>query len=731
MKSDHSPSTMLSTRTAIWLLMTLNVRRTINKFKVGKKNNPILSFLGIIFLLFIVSVLIGDMVYSLQKKPFIDQKSFFSLTSLILSVFFISSEFALQNKDAGTTEEEVHWLMTLPVSMSTISLMKISRTALFNVSGVLFLFPLISIQVYANAGPLWIIPALMLIYVPFVLCLATVVHLIDMMLGFVFTSKTRKYFTLLFGLLMFVSYLSLYMLHSASDSEGIYKRVLNITHELSFLDWIPIFDVGGLAITYTNIPADIGTVYGLFLLNCFGIIFIIGVLINRFTAHGLRERRESDDRSHSLTLSHSIRGIVGKEILLIKREKRLWFSLLLPFLLIVVNQYFYGIEIKTTNDAILQGFFVGLVIPISAIPILALKERESMWLGFTFPQSLSEQLFRKMLFWAMISGVISFCTVVGYIILFQFPFVHLHKIVMVPIFLICISSVFYGIRLSSQDYMSSLDSQRVEKSGVGTIYLLIGSAALALYINDMVFGFITVFLFVVFALSVWQRNTTKLPHLLDPEHEQYLSVSIEHGLCAVLGFFMLQNLFMTVIGESESIQFPSVVSFALSGIVVYILSFVHFWLNGAIDMKKVFGFQRPRSWFGVGKESIRFASLSIISLFLYKLVLDYFTIFAPPEILMADKNEYAIGAIFLAPIFEEFIFRGMLYSGFRKDRGVLFSIVLSATLFAIVHPVYSWPIVFLVGVCCCYAYERTESLLAPMIVHLLYNSVAIGFMYLS
>jgi len=55
------------------------------------------------------------------------------------------------------------------------------------------------------------------------------------------------------------------------------------------------------------------------------------------------------------------------------------------------------------------------------------------------------------------------------------------------------------------------------------------------------------------------------------------------------------------------------------------------------------------------------------------------------------------------------------------------AIVISAAIFAIVHPPASMLPVFVLGLCTGWAYERSGSLLAPMLVHAMYNGVVLAY----
>ena len=89
----------------------------------------------------------------------------------------------------------------------------------------------------------------------------------------------------------------------------------------------------------------------------------------------------------------------------------------------------------------------------------------------------------------------------------------------------------------------------------------------------------------------------------------------------------------------------------------------------------------------------------------------------------------AIIAIAAAPVFEEFIFRGLLFQGLRRSFGLAAATVASAATFALVHPVHAMVPVFVMGALAALVYERTKILAAPMTVHAIYNAVVVGWQW--
>jgi membrane protease YdiL (CAAX protease family) len=87
---------------------------------------------------------------------------------------------------------------------------------------------------------------------------------------------------------------------------------------------------------------------------------------------------------------------------------------------------------------------------------------------------------------------------------------------------------------------------------------------------------------------------------------------------------------------------------------------------------------------------------------------------------------FVVLATIAAPIFEEFIFRGMLYGGFRRSFRPIHAALASAVVFAIVHPAIASLPVFVMGFVAALVYGRFRTLLAPIAVHMTYNAIVVA-----
>lgn len=82
----------------------------------------------------------------------------------------------------------------------------------------------------------------------------------------------------------------------------------------------------------------------------------------------------------------------------------------------------------------------------------------------------------------------------------------------------------------------------------------------------------------------------------------------------------------------------------------------------------------------------------------------------------------------LIPVSEELMFRGILFKRFRERQGFWYSAICSAVFFMFMHTnttqmVYA----FLLGLMLAYLYEKTGSLKAPALLHILMNSGSVIF----
>lgn len=86
-----------------------------------------------------------------------------------------------------------------------------------------------------------------------------------------------------------------------------------------------------------------------------------------------------------------------------------------------------------------------------------------------------------------------------------------------------------------------------------------------------------------------------------------------------------------------------------------------------------------------------------------------------------------LSAAVISPIYEEIFYRGFLYKWIRGKCGVGAGLIVSSLIFTVVHiPTYNTlPVNFLSGVIFAWTYERSGSIVPGIIIHGLFNGIAV------
>jgi membrane protease YdiL (CAAX protease family) len=105
------------------------------------------------------------------------------------------------------------------------------------------------------------------------------------------------------------------------------------------------------------------------------------------------------------------------------------------------------------------------------------------------------------------------------------------------------------------------------------------------------------------------------------------------------------------------------------------------------------------------------------------------------ELFMEEKRSKVLFflAIFVSvfgPVAEELFFRGFMYNAIKKHIGVFGAAFLSASIFSMLHTnIVGFLSIMTLGMLLVYLYEATGSLIASMAVHILHNSIIMGFVF--
>lgn len=163
-----------------------------------------------------------------------------------------------------------------------------------------------------------------------------------------------------------------------------------------------------------------------------------------------------------------------------------------------------------------------------------------------------------------------------------------------------------------------------------------------------------------------------------------------------------------------------------------------------IPIALIFGLRRI-SWkhLGFGKFSVKVIGMGFVLLlgayvliYLHNSVLDMLGIETQGDEMFDIFNQLKspvwfilVGAV-IAPIVEEFFFRGFLFQGFRQKHGWLPALFLSSAIFGAAHldPVSLIP-TFILGCVLAYVYHRSNSVWPGILFHATINTLSLIVVY--
>ncbi len=181
-------------------------------------------------------------------------------------------------------------------------------------------------------------------------------------------------------------------------------------------------------------------------------------------------------------------------------------------------------------------------------------------------------------------------------------------------------------------------------------------------------------------------------------------------------------------------------SLALAGVICYLLAASVLLLlarKNLADFQAIMG-NTPSSSEVIkyGALGIPMVALSILTIYLFFYPLSYIApefvtswLLEFPATFSRGEGMYILAMIILAPVVEEFVFRGFLLNNLTARFGTTTAIALSSCLFAILHTDILGS--FLFAVLLSLVYIKTRSLYGPILIHMANNMIAVSWEYLA
>jgi membrane protease YdiL (CAAX protease family) len=225
-----------------------------------------------------------------------------------------------------------------------------------------------------------------------------------------------------------------------------------------------------------------------------------------------------------------------------------------------------------------------------------------------------------------------------------------------------------------------------------------------------------------------------------PEAQRWKPWMAWVGLIAAFGGALMGALMVGVIGAvaGASLDDPTP-AVNISATIVQDLSFIAaailFASIASRPLPEQFGLRRTRLWPAIGWMAVAFFGFYVFTLIWVSILgADTDDTKLPDELGVKDSTLALLAVAFLvsvvAPIAEEFFFRGFFFTALRSWKGLWPAAILTGLVFGAIHlgsaeAAFLLPLGFF-GFCLCLLYHRTGSLYPCIALHCMNNSLAFG-----
>ncbi len=658
------------------------------------------------------------------------------LTMQLSLLFLVSVMVPLSSRAIAAADWDLEWLVTLPAKRSTLLWGRVFERTVVNPTGWILLAPCCAMAAW-YAGFRWSAPLVgiggALLLLPLAAMLRTLADTgLRMSLAPSQLRNVQAVMAILGMPFMYLAF-SFGTMQTGSPILGMAR---------GFPEWTLWTAPGLLLRAIDAATTREALTLSLLLLSQLLAILWIGMRVLRYqlrdgvVASGSREStraaRPAAPRTGILARLLPASPIKRRELRLLSRDRNFLIqSLLLPVIIVGSQIAFTGssnaLSAISDNPKFMAGLAFGIgsyMLMLSAFQTFN-NEGQSLWLLYTFPRSLESVIREKAEFWAALALVYPLLILVAG--LWAAPAtaattLSLFAVVLAGIPIFSVIAVALGV--FACDPLAEDARNKIRPSYTYLYMMLSGLYVYAIGTAPWSHKLVLIALMASLAAALWQKARDQLPFLLDPAVAPQARVSTADGLIAAMLFFVLQGaIFLGLVRFANmALAEAMVVALGVSAMLVFAIMRVVYWLGKTAEVPVLLP-ARPLKAIGLGLGG---GSLAAAAGLAYFYLAQRMGVVPDAAAGRLPAHWLLLLAVIAAPLCEEFIFRGLIFGGLRRSTGLAPSMVMSAALFALVHPSLSVLPVFMLGLCTAYVYDKTRALLAPVLVHAGYNAAVLA-----
>ena len=545
------------------------------------------------------------------------------------------------------------------------------------------------------------------------------------------------------GLMSWLGYIAMFVPLFSMQAKVVSAALVKLL--VPVRDWLPAWPVRAFIVGWSDTPSPAEVIVTGWAVAAF--ITLLALVIARAASRGGLQAAQGSTEpgpaaSSRLPGSLGRNPLYRKELLWLMRDKGAVVQAVLIPLTIGAMQAFnlrglYNLAASQWNAfcglALLCGTYFLLVLG----PRSLTSEGGSLWLALTWPRGLEDLLKAKARLWWIISNIIVGAMLVAGVCMFPADAWRI-AIVAVGWYVFSHSLALKSVTLvtapSSSGEPEPLDRGRQWTAMLGTFAF--GTGVITQSWHVAIIGLVFSYLM---AATMWQNLRARLPYLFDPWSEKLPPAPTL--LHATVGILILVETVGISAGIAHGAGGPQyfwitrAIAYGIVGVGVGIG--MHVFLEGrGVSASAVWRWPReeptPPLAASLAGGLAAGALLGLVARG-YLALLAWFPLtrdfLAEQAKLAAPYQNHFIWmfglAVVMAPLAEEYLFRGLLYRALDREWGGWAALVLSSAYFAIYHPPVSWLPVAGLGLLNAALFKRSGNLVPCVLCHVAYNAVVL------
>jgi membrane protease YdiL (CAAX protease family) len=441
-------------------------------------------------------------------------------------------------------------------------------------------------------------------------------------------------------------------------------------------------------------------------------------------------------------------GMVGKEMILLRRDRGYFLqTIVLPLAVtamqLVINPALARGAGRHIRHSAALAYGVACYAVLFGTTRLLTTEARSLWMLYTFPRRIDSLLRSKAMMLAGIAGMLAAGILAIFVGRAQHTALQLVWMTVLAMLGACIfAMIAAGIGVRAADPFEHNPRRSLSGPTMYTLMLIAGLFVTCFYTASAWTQLVTLTVFTLAAVAIWQNVRHAAACLLDPTQQPPPRLRLSDALLTVFAFFTIQSvLLLIMVALRVDLALAVSVAYSVSAALVAAASLVIFTKRRIPGLAQRLAMVGPgglgravRLGLGLGLLSgaVAIGYLVVLQLFpaLRQLQQQAPTLFDAAA--RDGRQVWIVGllVVIVAPLVEEYLFRGLLLSGLLRSLRPRWAILASAAIFAVVHPAVSFPPVFLLGLLAAWGVRRTGGLAAGMVAHAMHNGIAFGLFVL-